>query len=121
MADRFPSLDELSGGQHLNNCVLRSKNLTFSSGQTESLGTSSTIEAADAGDFLARERAALGDDANQFASPNDHITVSATVEDEDDDLLGGDFQQDNDAADVMRGFESSYPAIESQNEVRLTC
>ena len=75
--------------------------------------------AADGDNFLARERAALGDDANQFISPNDRI--SATVEDAEDDLLGGDFQQANDAGDVMRGFESSFPVVESQNEVQPTC
>ena len=36
-------------------------------------------------DFLSRERALLGDDADLFASSNDKL---ATVED-DDDLLGG--------------------------------
>jgi len=98
MADRFPSLDEFSGGQ------------------TEPLGAISDGGAADGDDFLARERAALGDDANLFASPNDRITASGTVEDVDDDLLGEDFQQGNDAGDVVRGFESSFPVVESQNE-----
>ena len=101
--------------------TLRFKNLTFSPGQTEPLGAISDGGVADGDDFLARERAALGDDANLFASPNDRITASATVEDADDDLLGEDFQQGNDAGDAMRGFESSFPVVESQNEVHPTC
>jgi hypothetical protein len=77
------------------------------------------------GDFLERERAALGEDADLF-SANDAPKQSATVEDGgDDDLLGGDDfsapqqpssgpNNNNDIGD----FESSFPAIESQNEVR---
>lgn len=55
-----------------------------------------------ADDFLAREKAILGDDANQFA----------TVEDAglDDDLLSG-----GDSGNVQ--FESQFPDI-TQNEVR---
>ncbi|EEP78447.1 predicted protein [Uncinocarpus reesii 1704] len=94
MADRFPSLDEL-GDQPL---------------PTTSDGPPPT---GDGDDFLARERAALGDDADQFVSANDHIK-SPTVEDDGDDLLGdGEFQQGD--ADTA-GFESSFPALESQNE-----
>lgn len=83
-------------------------------GQTEPVETNGS----DNDDFLARERAALGDDANQFASANDRTT---TVEDADDDLLGGgdDFQQSANQGQDMSGFESSFPAIESQNEVRI--
>lgn len=84
-----------------------------SSGQTEPVETN----AGDDEDFLARERAALGDDANQFATATDRTT---TVEDADDDLLGGgdDFQSPSQPEDTS-GFESSFPAIESQNEVRI--
>ena len=69
-------------------------------------------------DFAARERALLGDDADQFATENDKV---ATVEDGDDDLLGGDSSfQANTGTQEMMGFESSFPAIDTTNEVRHT-
>ncbi|KAI7972001.1 hypothetical protein EIK77_003094 [Talaromyces pinophilus] len=97
MADRFPSLEDFNEA----GCL----------GQTEVVNNN----AADTDDFLARERAALGDDADQFATPNDQ---AATVE--DDDLLGGDdyVPQQGGSAEIS-GFESSFPAIDTQNEVRL--
>lgn len=59
----------------------------------------------------------LGDDANQFASPNDKL---ATVEDGDDDLLGGDSSfQANVGGEEIMGFESSFPAIDTTNEVHF--
>lgn len=61
----------------------------------------------------------LGDDADQFASAADN---SATVQDgDDDDLLGGDFSeaQPSQANNDMGDFESSFPAIDTQNEVRV--
>ncbi|KAL1987487.1 hypothetical protein VTN96DRAFT_3414 [Rasamsonia emersonii] len=96
MADRFPSLEE------------------FNAGQTEVVETNG---AADGEDFLARERALLGDDADQFATPNDHAATSAAVEDTNDDLLGGgDNVQTTAASEEISGFESSFPAIDTQNE-----
>ncbi|KAF2251739.1 hypothetical protein BU26DRAFT_516503 [Trematosphaeria pertusa] len=99
MADRFPSLDE------------------FDAGHTEARGDANIDlvgDAAGADDFLSRERAVLGDDADQFASANDKL---ATVEDGDDDLLGGDSAfQDNTGGEEMAGFESSFPAIDTTNE-----
>ncbi|KAF3035783.1 hypothetical protein E8E12_002596 [Didymella heteroderae] len=99
MADRFPSLDE------------------FDAGQSEARGDATNFDAIgdDAGDdFLSRERALLGDDADQFASENDKL---ATVEDGEDDLLGGDFGgQANVGSQEMSGFESSFPAIDTTNE-----
>lgn len=70
-------------------------------------------------DFLARERALLGDDADLFASSNDH--QAAHVEDADDDLLGdGDsFNNAPAAKEDMKGFESSFPAIDTSNEAGL--
>ena len=61
----------------------------------------------------------MGDDANQFASPNDRV---ATVEDGgDDDLLGGGGNfQSNIGGEEMAGFEDSFPAIDTTNEVRLS-
>ncbi|KAL1954952.1 hypothetical protein VTO42DRAFT_410 [Malbranchea cinnamomea] len=99
MADRFPSLDELNPGDPI---------------ETSGAGTGA---AADPDDFLARERAALGDDADQFATPNDH-NISKAARVDDDDLLGGDdnqLQSSHPEEDTAQ-FESSFPAIESQNE-----
>lgn len=60
----------------------------------------------------------LGDDADQFSTPADN---SATVQDSgDDDLLGGDFQDAQPAMSSnnnMGDFESSFPAIDTSNEV----
>ncbi|KAI9815480.1 MAG: hypothetical protein M1827_002614 [Pycnora praestabilis] len=100
MADRFPSLED------------------FSAGQTETNGdTNFNIGSGTTSHFLDREKAALGDDANQFSSPND---ASATVEDGDDDLLGGGdgMTGGNIDGDGMDDFQSSFPAIDSSNEVR---
>ncbi|KAK0659299.1 Clathrin light chain [Lasiodiplodia hormozganensis] len=102
MADRFPSLDEIDAGQ------------------TEARGDANfdlVADTADQGDFLSRERALLGEDADQFAAPGDN---TATVEDAgDDDLLGGggggNFPAIGDQDD-MTGFESSFPAIDTSNE-----
>ncbi|KAI1910358.1 Clathrin light chain [Ophidiomyces ophidiicola] len=92
MADRFPSLDELGD---------------------QPAPTTST-PAADSDDFLARERAVLGDDADQFISANDHMKTP-TVEDAEDDLLGAG-EQHQGMDEETAGFESSFPALESQNE-----
>lgn len=51
----------------------------------------------------------LGDDANQFATGHDN---AAFVEDGDDDLLGG-----GGGGEEVTEFESSFPAIDSRNEV----
>lgn len=92
MADRFPSLED------------------FNEGQTEVVET----DAADNEDFLARERAALGDDADQFATPND---LTAAAEYDDNDLLGGDEAvPQHGASEEISGFESSFPAIDTRNE-----
>jgi len=56
----------------------------------------------------------LGDDADQFASENDR---AATVEDGDDDLLGGDYKDANHGSQEMSGFETSFPAIDTTNDV----
>lgn len=75
------------------------------------------------GTFLDRERAALGEDADQFASSQDRATTSTTVQDGGDDLLGGDddFGEPQHAPATNQedlDFQSSYPAIDTQNEVR---
>ncbi|KAJ5911223.1 Clathrin light chain [Penicillium subrubescens] len=85
MADRFPSLED------------------FSEGQTEVVEKNSASE----DDFLARERAALGEDADQFATPQDHIAAVGSG----DDLLGGG---DDTPAEELGQFESSFPSVETQ-------
>ncbi|GAB7362834.1 hypothetical protein MBLNU230_g3137t1 [Neophaeotheca triangularis] len=108
MADRFPSLDD------------------FDAGQTETKGAPAADSSEEPSDFLARERAALGEDAEQFSTPADN---AATVEEDtgDDDLLGGggggDSMPTNGDNDMMMGggndmgdFESSFPAVDTGNE-----
>jgi len=86
-------------------------------GQTEVRGA----DASGGSDFLARERALLGEDADLFSSGND--TRQTTVEDGDgdDDLLGGDFSSGPQHAPVAHDdfdtFESSFPAVDSTNDV----
>jgi hypothetical protein len=95
MADRFPSIEDLDSGAQ-------------------------PSEAPAGGSFLDRERAALGDDADLFSSGEQQ---TATVEDGDNDLLGGDFseiQQPSADADELDGFESSFPAIDTRNDVCCT-
>jgi hypothetical protein len=59
-----------------------------------------------ADDFLAREKAILGDDADLFATSQD---ASAFI-DADDDLLGGS------GGNATAAFESQFPDI-SKNQV----
>ncbi|KAJ5129298.1 Clathrin light chain, partial [Penicillium bovifimosum] len=88
MADRFPSLED------------------FSEGQTEVANTQDATE----DDFLARERAALGEDADQFATTHDHV-ADQTVGGDDDLLGGGD-----EPVEEIGHFESSFPSVETQNQ-----
>ena len=80
MADRFPSLDEFDSGA-----------------QTEI----KDLETHSADDFLAREKALLGDDATQFAT-------------NDDDLLGDGGAAEQ--APETSQFESQFPDISNVNE-----
>ncbi|KAI4747467.1 clathrin light chain [Aureobasidium sp. EXF-12298] len=98
MADKFPSVEDLDSG------------LIGDSTADNNMDT--TQMADDPSDFLARERALLGDDADQFATPADN---AATVDD-DDDLLGGGQSYQASADHEMGGFESSFPAIDTSNE-----
>ena len=113
MADRFPSLEEFDAGKSsstlVTGCSILSYILTTGSTEIRDLPT-------DGATFLERERAALGEDADQFATPQDNL---ATVEDAgDDDLLGGGAVQVGGAADIT-GFESSFPAIDTRNDACL--
>ena len=60
-------------------------------------------------DFLARERAALGEDADQFATARDHVGDNVGG---DDDLLGGG----DEPVEEIGQFESSFPSVETQNQ-----
>lgn len=86
----------------------------FCTGQTEVRGDQPDLDlvgdSADGTSFLDRERAALGDDAARFATAEDA---------DEDDLLGGggDFDAAAPTADELGGFESSFPAIDTSNEV----
>ncbi|KAL8775226.1 MAG: hypothetical protein Q9209_000232 [Squamulea sp. 1 TL-2023] len=97
MADRFPSLEE------------------FGDGQTEPQSNGATNGASADDDFLTRERAILGDDANLFSTSNDNI---ATVQDGDDDLLGGgdSYEGGQGGGEEISEFESSFPAVDTRNE-----
>ena len=93
--------------------------LTSTKGETD-VRPDSTAQ----GSFLERERALLGEDADLFAA-NDRPGV-ATVEDGDDDLLGGDegfmsgpAQPAGGAQNELDDFESSFPAIDTRNDVRI--
>jgi len=101
MADRFPSLDDFDPAN-------------------PTPGTASAQADADApSDFLARERAALGDDAAQFASSTDATAATVADADDDDDLLGGGgnyASQGASGGDVMGDFESSFPSVDTTNE-----
>ncbi|KAI9792176.1 MAG: hypothetical protein M1816_002716 [Peltula sp. TS41687] len=115
MAERFPSIED------------------FSAGQTEARGESNLDLALDPTtsndvDFLAREKAALGDDADLFATPHDHLPKApGTVQDhndeddnDEDDLLGGGGSMDDgDGFDGkgMSDFQTSFPAIDTDNAV----
>lgn len=57
-------------------------------------------------DFLSRERAALGDDADQFASPGDNAG----------DLLGGGGQTNGTSEEELQ-FRSSFPEVDGRNDV----
>lgn len=65
-------------------------------------------DAPSASNFLEREKAVLGDDANQFATVED-----ADFDDNADDLLGAGMASPGGNAQ----FESQFPDITSPNEV----
>ncbi|KAI0852569.1 clathrin light chain [Daldinia vernicosa] len=84
MADRFPSLDDFDSGAQT---------------EIQDVGSPS------ADDFLARERALLGDDATQFTTGNES---AALADPSSDDLLGGGAESAQ--------FESQFPDINTSNE-----
>jgi Clathrin light chain len=111
MADRFPSLEEFDSGGRIPSASFHSSILTqvdIQGATTLDLNPTMTLGE----DFLTRERAALGDDATQFASGND---AAAFLEDGDDDLLGGGGR-----GEEIEEFQSSFPAIDARNNVRFS-
>ncbi|KAI1391312.1 clathrin light chain [Hypoxylon trugodes] len=84
MADRFPSLDDFDSGAQTG---------------IQEVGSPS------ADDFLARERALLGDDATQFTTGNES---AALADPSSDDLLGSGGESTQ--------FESQFPDISTSNE-----
>ncbi|KAI1656686.1 clathrin light chain [Daldinia decipiens] len=84
MADRFPSLDDFDSGAQT---------------EIQDVGSPS------ADDFLARERALLGDDATQFTTGNES---AALADPSSDDLLGGGAESAQ--------FENQFPDINTSNE-----
>lgn len=105
MADRFPSLEDFDSGGRLS---VRTFCLAFllTSLRAAQTDIQTATEAPSTDDFLAREKAILGDDAEQFAS----------AEGGDDDLLGGGGATDNALGDST--FEAQFPDITSPAEVR---
>ncbi|KAK5135556.1 hypothetical protein LTR08_005036 [Meristemomyces frigidus] len=121
MADRFPSLDDFNAGQT----------------EPQSHHSLTALDSAEPSDFLARERAALGDDAHQFSTSGDNTTATVQdagddEDDDDNDLLGGaggemhsaaptngnstNAMDGDDGGDMMGAFESSFPAVDASNE-----
>lgn len=77
------------------------------------------MDGGDDSDFLSRERAALGSDADQFSTSQNNGTPSISMQngDDDDDLLGGGGGA-NGSTDEMNQFQSSFPAVNAQDSVR---
>ena len=125
MADRFPSLDDFDAGMTRHMIEQREVCINMCTGQTTAQGEAPSSSAEDPSDFLARERAALGDDAAQFTSASDNVATVADIEDDDDDddLLGGgggggqtNGNTGGEELDIMGDFETSFPAVDTSNE-----
>jgi len=97
MADRFPSLEELDSGTQAQPKGDSSFDLDFNSSAGD--------------DFLSREKAMLGDEADLFATGNDSTAFDAGAE----DLLGGS-SGGHAGGEEITEFESSFPAISTQND-----
>ncbi|RMD44706.1 hypothetical protein DV735_g440, partial [Chaetothyriales sp. CBS 134920] len=102
MADRFPSIEDIDAGE--------------------------TAVRADgpSGNFLERERAVLGDDADLFDTTTTTRSnpIASRVADDEDDLLGGGLGEDTNHVSVsaakdddLNGFESAFPAIDTRNDI----
>lgn len=115
MADRFPKIEDLGLGKPDSERLYLKDSFLL-------VEEEPTPTASGQVSFLERERAALGEDAEQFTTSQDHTTASGTLQGDDVDLLGedDDFVEPQHAAPTNQqdlDFESSYPAIDTQNEV----
>lgn len=110
MADRFPSLEEFdSGGKSLpqpRKQEATSMKQSIADRPCDAVQTEikDVSDVPSASNFLEREKAILGEDANQFATVED-----ATLED-DNDLLGGGGAAPA-ATSATAAFESQFPDI----------
>ncbi|OLN97488.1 Clathrin light chain [Colletotrichum chlorophyti] len=91
MADRFPSLED------------------FDSGAQTDIKDTGLDPSAD--DFLAREKALLGDDANQFTTSDDNAAFP-----DDDDLLGGGGANSGNVVSDDATFASQFPDLANQTD-----
>jgi hypothetical protein len=87
--------------------------LSPASSTDQDIAQTETQDFSGGDDFLSREKALLGDDANQFVSGNDAVAFA----DDDNDLLGGGGMSSGSMGGEVTEFESSFPAIDSRNEV----
>ena len=137
MADRYPALQDFSAGKLApiqchktlpSRLSFRRRYLMHQLKEPATLDSgiatdhSINKEAANGGDFLSREKALLGEDAEQFVTADDPSKASAALGGGDDDLLSGGEDAFPASASHQQGlsnFESSFPAIDTANEVRL--
>ena len=90
-------------------------------GQTELKSNTDDIDVLGGDDdFLARERAALGDDADLFTGPGDSAMHQSQSNAAEEDLLGGDdsFGSTNLGSGETKQFGSSFPALDTTNHVQ---
>ena len=78
------------------------------------------MDGGDTSDFLSRERAALGADADQFSTPQENSSLPGMNMPNgggNADLLGGEDHVNGSASQEMNDFQSSFPPVSTQNEV----
>lgn len=106
MADRFPSLEDFDAGGRCSRTTLYWNTADSVHEAQTDIKDASADPSTD--DFLAREKAILGDDADQFATNDD----AAAFGDSGDLLGGGD--------NVDSTFESQFPDIATPTPVSIT-
>ncbi|KAI9716390.1 MAG: hypothetical protein M1828_000379 [Chrysothrix sp. TS-e1954] len=97
MADRFPSIEDIDEGNTSAAPAVDDDADLLDGGN-------------DTGDFLSRERAALGADADQFSMAQDGAPF---IQSNDVDLMGEG--RTNGTSDEMNKFQNSYPPVSSRN------
>lgn len=90
---------------------MRSQELNCQTGHEDKSDKNKNSSGADL-DFLSRERELLGDNAAEFATPNDTM-ASATVDDGIDDFFIGGGNQQSSSGNEFFAFESSFPSIDA--------